>query len=66
MTGDKEQSGEKRLSPPAVARDPQSGEPDWADGLRGFYSAVSSEPVPDAFSDLIKKLENLDNPEPEN
>ncbi|MEM7703194.1 MAG: NepR family anti-sigma factor [Pseudomonadota bacterium] len=31
--------------------------PDWADGLRQLYDSVVDEPLPDAFKDLLDKLD---------
>ena len=42
---------EKRLAP----RKPET--PGWADGLRKLYDDVVSEPLPDSFNDLLKKLD---------
>lgn len=37
----------------------QSGaqRPDWADGLRQLYDSVVDEPLPDAFKDLLDRLD---------
>lgn len=32
-------------------------QPDWADGLRQLYDAVVDEPLPDAFKDLLDRLD---------
>lgn len=37
-------------------------DPGWANGLRNFYSSVVEEPLPDAFSDLLRKLEDGEPP----
>lgn len=34
--------------------------PDWADGLRQLYDSVVEEPLPDAFKDLLEKLDGAD------
>ncbi len=34
--------------------------PDWADGLKQLYDAVVEEPLPDAFKDLLDKLDDTD------
>jgi hypothetical protein len=34
-----------------------SKRPDWADGLRQLYDSVVDEPLPDAFKDLLEKLD---------
>lgn len=31
--------------------------PDWAIGLRQLYDAVVDEPLPDSFSELLRKLD---------
>ncbi|MFN4113643.1 MAG: NepR family anti-sigma factor [Sphingomonadaceae bacterium] len=31
--------------------------PEWADGLRKLYDSVVDEPLPDAFRDLLDKLD---------
>ncbi|MEE4288230.1 MAG: NepR family anti-sigma factor [Erythrobacter sp.] len=31
--------------------------PDWADGLRRLYDLVVEEPLPDAFKDLLDRLD---------
>ncbi|MEO0872455.1 MAG: NepR family anti-sigma factor [Pseudomonadota bacterium] len=35
----------------------RSQKPDWADGLRQLYDSVVDEPLPDAFKDLLEKLD---------
>ena len=32
--------------------------PDWANGLRQLYDNVVAEPLPDAFADLLSKLDS--------
>ena len=32
--------------------------PDWANGLKKLYDSVVDEPLPDAFQDLLAKLDN--------
>ena len=43
---------------------PTSGEkprdPEWAAGLKRLYNSVVDEPLPDAFTDLLKKLDEAD------
>ena len=36
------------------------GDPAWANGLRDFYSSVVAEPLPDAFADLMRQLEEAE------
>ena len=49
-------------------RDPQvkpgkqaGGKQGWADGLRKLYDGVVSEPLPDSFEDLLKRLDKEGN-----
>ncbi len=32
--------------------------PEWASGLKQLYDSVVEEPIPDAFKDLLSKLDN--------
>lgn len=32
--------------------------PDWATGLKQLYDSVIEEPIPDAFKDLLSKLDD--------
>ena len=32
--------------------------PDWASGLKRLYDSVIEEPLPDAFKDLLSKLDD--------
>ena len=34
--------------------------PDWATGLKQLYDSVIEEPIPDAFKDLLSKLDDGD------
>ncbi|QPC98258.1 MULTISPECIES: NepR family anti-sigma factor [Qipengyuania] len=34
--------------------------PDWSNGLRQLYDSVLDEPLPDAFKDLLSKLDDKD------
>jgi len=43
--GDKERNGEQR-------------EPGWAAGLKKLYDSVVEEPLPDAFKDLLSRLDD--------
>ncbi len=38
----------------------QGKRPEWASGLRQLYDSVVEEPLPDAFADLISKLDKPD------
>lgn len=35
-------------------------DPEWAAGLKRLYNSVVEEPLPDAFADLLKKLDSAD------
>ena len=37
--------------------DPQR-EPEWASGLKQLYDSVVDEPLPDAFKDLLSRLDD--------
>lgn len=45
-------------SPEQAADATKSSRPDWADGLRQLYDSVVDEPLPDAFKDLLDKLDS--------
>ncbi|WP_336979938.1 NepR family anti-sigma factor [Altererythrobacter fulvus] len=32
--------------------------PEWADGLKRLYDSVVEEPLPDAFKDLLSRLDD--------
>lgn len=32
--------------------------PEWASGLKQLYDSVIDEPIPDAFKDLLSKLDD--------
>lgn len=34
--------------------------PDWTSGLKQLYDSVMEEPIPDAFKDLLSKLDDGD------
>ena len=44
-------------SPEQAEESGGSKRPDWADGLRQLYDSVVDEPLPDAFKDLLEKLD---------
>lgn len=51
--------GDKKISPAASAANPRTDSPPgWANGLRQLYDAVVDEPLPDAFKDLLSKLDS--------
>ena len=59
MTVDRSKMGDKPGPAARKAVKPKpSGTPGWANGLRDFYSSVVDEPLPDAFTDLLRKLED--------
>ena len=35
-------------------------DPEWAAGLKRLYDSVVDEPLPDAFRDLLDKLDSVD------
>ena len=36
----------------------KGGDPEWTSGLKQLYDAVVEEPLPDAFKDLLSKLDD--------
>ena len=44
-------------SPDQPGRAAVAQRPDWADGLRQLYDSVVDEPLPDAFKDLLDRLD---------
>lgn len=36
---------------------PRKADPDWAMGLKQLYNSVVEEPLPDAFTDLLARLD---------
>lgn len=61
MTGERPAAngvdGKRPHAPPAEHR---KDDPAWANGLRDFYSSVVAEPLPDAFADLMRQLEEAE------
>ncbi|MDE2595348.1 MAG: hypothetical protein KGL44_00575 [Sphingomonadales bacterium] len=56
MVGNGDNGGGGRKVPvPIAARDGKN--PGWAKGLRQLYDSVVSEPLPDSFDDLLRKLD---------
>lgn len=39
---------------------PSPATPPWAEGLKRIYSSVLEEPLPDAFEQLLEKLDKAD------
>ncbi|MXO59826.1 hypothetical protein GRI89_09770 [Altererythrobacter salegens] len=52
-------SKDKRAVPPQGGRSAH-GEADWTKGLKKLYDSVVDEPLPDAFRDLLSKLDSED------
>jgi hypothetical protein len=51
--------GEKRTAKPkGKPREDKRREADWASGLKQLYDSVVDEPIPDAFRDLLSKLDS--------
>ncbi len=40
----------------------QKASPAWSDGLKQLYDDIVDEPLPDAFMDLLSKLDDGDDP----
>ena len=51
--------GDKKTKP---VKGKQAGKrergPDWASGLKQLYDSVVDEPLPDAFKDLLSRLDD--------
>ena len=45
-----------RVNPSAASA--AKTKPDWANGLRQLYDNVVAEPLPDAFANLLSKLDS--------
>ncbi|MGB3472282.1 MAG: NepR family anti-sigma factor [Erythrobacter sp.] len=62
-TGSSSEDQPRRASHEEAAGQPRSdgttdaAQPDWADGLRQLYDSVVDEPLPDAFTDLLNRLD---------
>lgn len=52
-----EAAQQQRADGTTDAAQPDAAQPDWADGLRQLYDSVVDEPLPDAFTDLLSKLD---------
>lgn len=50
-------SGGGRAKGPVPPRSKDGTKPDWADGLKQLYDDIVDEPLPDAFKDLLSKLD---------
>lgn len=42
---------------PAAPRKSARGKAGWAEGLRNLYGQVVDEPLPDSFTELLRKLD---------
>ncbi len=57
-------AGAERTRKPAKGRKQDNarrgpgGGPEWASGLKQLYDSVIEEPIPDAFKDLLAKLDD--------
>ncbi|HZF45377.1 MAG TPA: NepR family anti-sigma factor [Sphingomonadaceae bacterium] len=50
--------GAKDAKPRAGAAVGKDAKPEWADGLKRLYDSVVDEPLPDAFRDLLSRLDD--------
>ncbi|GGD58346.1 hypothetical protein GRI62_01490 [Erythrobacter arachoides] len=49
---------DKKVDKPASRHDVgKEGDPEWTNGLKRLYDSVLDEPLPDAFADLLAKLD---------
>lgn len=55
MAGGKKDKKGSSPKPGAAPRDPE-----WTAGLKRLYDSVVNEPLPDAFTELLKKLDAAD------
>ena len=53
-------AGVERTRKPAKGKkhDQARRGPEWASGLKQLYDSVIDEPIPDAFKDLLAKLDD--------
>ena len=56
--GKKSKSGTEPKAEPKEGAKPR--DPEWAAGLKRLYNSVVDEPLPDAFTELLKKLDAAD------
>jgi len=51
---------EKRTGKPVKGKTQSTNAagPEWASGLKQLYDSVVEEPIPDAFKDLLSKLDS--------
>jgi hypothetical protein len=52
--------GKKDKQGPAPKSAASPRDPEWAAGLKRLYNSVVDEPLPDAFRDLLNKLDAAD------
>jgi hypothetical protein len=52
--------GKKDTKGAAPRQDAKGRDPEWAAGLKRLYDSVVDEPLPDAFKDLLSKLDAAD------
>jgi hypothetical protein len=52
--------GKKDKKGPAPKPDAKARDPEWAAGLKRLYDSVVDEPLPDAFTELLSKLDAAD------
>jgi len=52
-------AGADRITKPVKGKSnkPKRG-PEWASGLKHLYDSVVEEPIPDAFKDLLSRLDD--------
>jgi len=52
-------AGADRITKPVKGKNikPKHG-PEWASGLKQLYDSVVEEPIPDAFKDLLSRLDD--------
>jgi len=55
MAGGKKNKADTAPKDGAKPRDPE-----WTAGLKRLYNSVVEEPLPDAFTELLKKLDSAD------
>jgi hypothetical protein len=51
-------SPKKAKTARARAAAPKKRGPEWTDGLKQLYDSVVEEPLPDAFRDLLARLDD--------
>ena len=51
-------AGADRIKKPVKGKGKPKRGPDWASGLKQLYDTVVDEPIPDAFKDLLSRLDD--------